>query len=91
MANIRRNLALKMLDVKETPDGKQVVHAVKFVKANGELVFLPRAIVCGLNRNLAENRERGFMPVDADGKKIGHVYPVNIDCLIELNNLKIVF
>jgi len=40
----RRNLALKEYEIKETPDGKQTVFSIKFVKKNGEVVFIPRAV-----------------------------------------------
>jgi len=46
---IRRNLALKEYEIKETPDGKQTVFSIRFVKKNGELVFIPRAVAAGLD------------------------------------------
>ena len=82
---IRRNLAIKELDSRETPDGKPICFSIKFVKKNGELVFIPRAISSGLKMNMTENRMRGVMPVDAQGRSIGHVTPVHIDSLIEWN------
>ncbi|MFW5830746.1 MAG: hypothetical protein ACOCVA_00755 [Prolixibacteraceae bacterium] len=82
---IRRNLALKEYDVKEIPDGKQVVFSIKFVKTNGELVFMPRAVACGLSANMKTNRLRGVLPVDKEGNSIGHPTPVNIDAIKEWN------
>jgi len=82
---IRRNLVLKEYDIKETPLGKQSVFSIRFVKKNGELVFIPRAVACGLNMNLKVNRMRGVLPVDASGKSIGHPTPVNIDAIVEWN------
>jgi hypothetical protein len=38
---IRRNIALKEYEIKETPEGEQVTFSIKFVKRSGELVFYP--------------------------------------------------
>lgn len=86
---IRRNLALKEYEAKETPDGKQIVFSIKFVKKDGELVFIPRAVATGLKMNMKENRMRGVLPVDANGNACGHVTPVHIDSLIEWNGKKV--
>lgn len=88
--SIRRNDALREYDIKETPQGRQVVFSIKFLKKNGELVFLPRAVASGLNMNMKENRMRGVVAIDDSGNKIGHIYPVNIDFIIEWNGKKIV-
>ena len=48
---IRRNLALKEIEIKETSDGIQVTFSIKFVKKNGELVIIPRAVASGLPFN----------------------------------------
>jgi len=87
---IRRNLALREYDIKTTPGGDQVVHSLKFIKKNGELVFFPRAIACGLNVNMKDNRLRGFLPIDEKGNKIGHPTSVNIDSIIQWNGKKII-
>ena len=86
---IRRNLALKENEIKETTDGKQVTFSIKFVKKNGELVFIPRAIAAGLPFNGKDNRMRGILPVDSDNNASGHVTPVYIDGIIEWNGKKI--
>lgn len=86
---IRRNLALKEYEVKETPNGKQVTFSLKFVKKDGELVFMPRAVAAGLKMNMKDNRMRGVLPVDAMGEGCGHVTPVHIDSIIEWNGKKI--
>ncbi len=86
---IRRNLALKQYEVKETPNGKQTIFSVKFVKKDGELVFMPRAVAAGLKMNMKENRMRGVLPVDANGNACGHVTPVHIDGLIEWNGMAV--
>jgi hypothetical protein len=88
--SIRRNYALREYDIKETPDGKQVVFSIRFIKNNGESVFLPRAVACGLSCNMKENRLRGVVAIDAKGDKIGHIYPVSIDLITEWNGKTIV-
>lgn len=90
MAKIRRVDVLREYDIKETPSGKQVVFSIKFVKKSGELVFLPRAVACGLPWELAANRQRGVMPVDPAGAQSGHVYPVRIDNIIEWNGNRVI-
>lgn len=91
MANtIRRNLMLREYDIKETPDGKQTVFSIKFIKKNGELVFMPRAVACGLSQNMSANRLRGVLPIDKEGKSIGHPTPVSIDAIKEWNGKQIV-
>jgi hypothetical protein len=86
---IYRNVALKEYDVKETPDGKPITFSIKFVKKNGELVFIPRALAAGLRFNVKDNRMRGVLPVDMNNEPSGHVTPVHIDGLIEWNGKKI--
>ena len=87
---IRRNLALREYDVKETPGGKQTVFSIKFVKNNGELVFIPRAVACGLSQNMKDNHLRGVLPIDAKGDSSGHPTPVNIDAITEWNGKKVI-
>jgi hypothetical protein len=87
---IRRNTALREYDIKETPEGNQVIFSIRFIKNNGESVFLPRAVACGLPYSLKENRMRGVVAVDSHGDKIGHPYPVSIDLITEWNGRKIV-
>ena len=86
---IRRNLALKEFEIKETPEGKQVTFSIKFVKKNGELVFMPRAVAAGLKFNMKDHRMRGVLPIDGNNKSSGHVTPVHIDGIIEWNGKKI--
>jgi hypothetical protein len=86
---IRRNLVLKELEIRETPQGKQIIFSIKFVKKDGELVFIPRAVATGLKMNMKENRMRGVLPVDENGNAFGHVTPVSIDSLIEYNGIKV--
>ena len=86
---IRRNLALKEFEIKETPDGKQTIFSIRFVKKNGEMVFIPRAVAAGLPFNGKDNRMRGVLPVYGDNNGSGHVTPVHIDGIIEWNGKKI--
>ena len=86
---IRRNLALKEYEIKETPDGKQTIFSIRFVKKNGEIVFISRAIAAGLPFNNKDKRMRGVLPVDRDNNSSGHVTPVHIDGIIEWNGKKI--
>ena len=86
---ISRNLALKEFELKDTPWGKQVTFSVKFVKKNGELVFIPRAVAAGLGFNRRENCMHGILPVDVQNNPSGHVTPVHIDGLVEWNGKKV--
>ena len=86
---ISRNLALKEFELMESPGGKQVTFSVKFVKKNGELVFIPRAVAAGLRFNRRDNCMRGILPVDVQNNPSGHVTPVHIDGLVEWNGKKV--
>ena len=87
--NIRRNLALKEYEIKETPEGKQAAFSIKFIMKNGELVFIPRAVAARLPFNAKDNRMHGVLPIDNDNIASGHVTPVHIDGIIEWNGKKI--
>jgi len=86
---IPRDLALKEFELKETPDCKQVTFSIKFVKKNGELVYVPRAVAAGLRFNMSDYRMRGILPVETDNNSSGHVIPVHIDGIVEWNGKKI--
>jgi len=86
---IRRNLALKEYEIKETPDGRQVTFSIKFVTKQGEIIFIPRAVAAGLPFNGRDNRMRGVLSVDCENNASGHVTPVHIDGIIEWNGKKI--
>lgn len=81
---------LREYDVKETLKGDQVIFSIKFIKKNGELVFMPRAVACGLAVNMTKNRLRGVLSVDGGGEKIGHPTPVSIDAITEWNGKKVI-
>ena len=86
---IKRSDVLKLWDIKEDPSSTQAVFSIKFDKKDGERVFLPRAIACGLRANLSKNRLRGAQPVDKNGYPQYHRYPVNIDLIIEFNGRRV--
>lgn len=88
--NIRRADVLREYDIKEDKRGKQVVFSIRFVKKNGESVFLPRAVATGLPWNVAATRMRGVRPVDIAGNKTGHIYPVRIDNILEWNGNRVI-
>lgn len=91
MANtIRRNLMLREYDIKETPDGRQTVFSIKFIKTDGEIVFMPRAVACGLTANMSKNMLRGVVPVDSSLNKISHPVPVSIDAIMEWNGMEVI-
>lgn len=87
---IKRNLMLREYDIKHTPDGKQTVFSIRFVKSNGEIVFLPRAVACGLTANMSKNRIRGIVPVDSSLNKISHPVSVSIDAILEWNGMEVI-
>lgn len=87
---IRRNLMLKELDIRQIPDGFARVFSISFILKNGQKVFFPMAIATGLNMNVKENRMRGIQPVDGKGDPEGHIYPVGIDNFIEYNGMEII-
>ncbi len=81
---------LREFDIKEQPNGKQTVFSLAFIKTNGERVFMPRAVACGLKQNMSQNRLRGVLPVDTQGNGIGHPTPVSIDAIVQWNNMEVV-
>lgn len=87
---IKRNLMLREYDIKHTPDGKQTVFSIRFVKSNGEIVFMPRAVACGLTANMSKNKIRGVVPVDSSLNKISHPVPVSIDAILEWNGMEVI-
>ena len=80
---------MREYDIKETPAGNPNVFSIKFVKKNGELVFFPMAVACGLPFHAAENRMRGVKPVDAKYNQSGHIVAVDIDAMVEWNGKRV--
>ncbi len=87
---VKLNYVLNDLDISSNPDGSQRSFSIRFIKSNGESVYLNRAVKTGLNFNLKENAMRGVRPVDSELKPIGHIYAVKIWHIVEYNNLTVV-
>ena len=91
-ASVRRMMVLREMELKDDGRGTGVVFSIKFVKSDGELVYLVSARSCGLRGNMKKCRKRGVMPVDKAGNDIStHPYPVSIDNILEFNGRKVVF
>ena len=91
MANIRRFEALKEMDVHETSSHGAKTFSLQFYKKNGELVYVNRAVSCGLKMDMKSNRMRGVQPVNENNKPVGHPYPVCIDNIREFNGQRVTF
>lgn len=87
---MRRADVLREYDIKSDPHGKQIAFSIRFMKINGESVFLPRAVATGLNWNVSESRMRGIRPVNSELDPIGHIYPVCIDNITEWNGKRVI-
>jgi len=68
---------------KYTPGEKHVIFSFKFVKKNGELVFIPRAVADGLRFNRRDDCIHGILPVDVQNNTSGHLTLVLIKGLVE--------
>jgi len=88
-STISLSQVLAELDMAVLPDGKQNTFSVRFVKRNGESVFLFRAVKTGLKMNIKLHAMRGMRPVDKDMNSIGHIYPVWIWAITEFKGLKV--
>lgn len=73
------------MELSETHAGKRHVFSLAFITKKGEYVYLPHAFTSGLRANMKDNRLRGITPCTADGKAIGHPYPVQIDNILKYN------
>ena len=89
MNTVPRAQVLQDMEIKETANKKRLFFSIQFYKENGELVTLPRAHTCGLTYDMKSKRKRGVQPVDVEGNKSGHVYPVCIDNIREFNGIKV--
>jgi hypothetical protein len=89
-STIKRADALRQMETRETSQGKPNYFSIQFYKKDGELVSINRAKVTGLKADMTANRLRGIQAVDADGKPIGHIYPVSIDNIRMFNDQQVV-
>lgn len=89
MDTIKLSVVLADMEEKKLPDGSQKVFSIKFIKKNGELVFINRSIKVGLKMDMYKNAFRGVLRVDKDLEKIGHPIPVKIWNIIEYNGIEI--
>ncbi|MBQ7496204.1 MAG: hypothetical protein IJT75_10765 [Bacteroidaceae bacterium] len=85
---IFRSQMLDELDVRYRPDGRRRIFSIKFVTAEGKLIFFPQAYACGAGRmNNKVFRVRGIQACDCLGnpERGIHVYPVRIFNIIQYN------
>lgn len=79
------------MDIRFLPDGKRRIFSVKFVTKAGKLYFIPQCYCCGSGKmDMKGYRLRGIQPCDCKGTPEGHIYPVNIDNILEYNNMKVI-
>ena len=90
MEAIKLSTILAELDEKVRPDGSQKTFSIKFVKKNGELVYYPRCVSCGLNLNLKANSMRGVRLVDRKFDPLNHHTPVYIWSILEFNGYPVI-
>ncbi len=84
---ITRTEVLAEMDIREKPDGTKRFFSMKFVGfKNGKIYFIPKAYACGAGKmNMKQMRKRGIQPCDCNGNPEGHIYPVDIDLILEYN------
>lgn len=83
---IRLNEALLLMNEKDRRDNP-VLFQIAFVKADGELVQLPKAVKCLLAKHLHEKDYVGVrIPNSAN-----HDYPVHIRSITQFNNKSVWF
>lgn len=90
MDTIKLQVVLADMEEKKTPAGKIKTFSIKFIKKNGELVYVHRAMKTGLFRmNLGRNHMRGIVAIDKQDNWIGHPTPVHIFKIVEYNGYKV--
>lgn len=83
---IKRTDALREINRHETSDGSTNIFSIRFILKDGESVYLPNAKSAGLRANMKKNRLVGIEPCTSTGDQVaGHVYPVQIDNIMEFN------
>lgn len=79
------------LDIRFDDKGRRRIFSIKFVTKEGKLVFVPLAFACGAGRmNMKLYQLRGIQPCDAAGNPESHLYPVNIDNILEFKSMKVI-
>lgn len=87
---IRRNLMLADMDIRTDERGRRRIFSIKFVTKEGKLYFIPQAYARGAGKmNMKEFQLRGIQPCDCNANPEGHVYPVDIDNILEYNKMKV--
>lgn len=76
------NAVLADWDETTLPNGNQKFFSVGFISRKGEFRFVKRGIKTGLRMNMKDNDLKAVIPVDENGNKIGHVYPVWIHAIV---------
>ena len=80
------NLVLADMDERTLPSGKTKTFSIRFCTSKGELVYLHRAISCGLRFDMKKHDYKAVQAVDALCRPSGHVYPVWIHSIFEYND-----
>ena len=81
---------IDLLDVRTHPNGKKVIHSIKYVDKSGKLRFIPQCYVCGAGR--MDNklyRMRGIQPCCSSGNPEGHILPVRIRSIVYFNHKEV--
>lgn len=83
---------IDIMDVRTRPNGKKVIHSVKYVDKQGKLRFLPQCFVCGAGK--MDNkvfRMRGLQPCDCQGNPEGHILPVRIRSIVWFDKKEVIY
>ena len=87
---IRRNLMLKIMDIKFFENGKRNIFSIKFIDLQGRVRFIPQAYVRGLRYSVKDARQRGIQPCDCGGRNEGHILPASIDLITQFNGMEVI-
>ena len=77
---------LDELDVRTTPDGRKRIFSMKFCTNEGKLHYFPQVYITGVNNmDMKRARYRGVQPCCTQGNPEGHLFPVKITNILELD------
>ena len=77
---------LDELDVRTTPDGRKRIFSMKFCTKEGKLHYFPQVYITGVNNmDMKRARYRGVQPCCTQGNPEGHLFPVKITNILELD------